>query len=945
MRLVALTSLLFTVACSSGGDALVVVTVSSTGATLSGVVSFQVTATANNHTKAFSVMPMNGNSFDIPPSKTFGILVPEAYAGPFNLTLDADDASNKTLASAANSTTTSAGKEATLDIMLTPGVILGDGGNMDANIDANLDAGDGGGGDGCVPQTCGQVSYGCGTFISCGMTIDCGPCGVTSVHPSIAHAGDVITLEGRFAPNLSGMVVVFPGAGTATPNIMGPNRATVVVPASATAGVIGVQLAGTTSPLKQPFRRATFNFALGDFRQNYEQPLYARPMPQLNIPRSMGDQAVVLDQTLMVYGGTPNGNGPSPQPSAIPQVEEADVAADGEVGLFNIASPLMGRALNTPRGNFVSANPSGNLLYVIGGGDGNGNIYSSVEVGTTNGDGSGLDKFTPSTTVSLLQGRWFAASAIIGSYLYVIGGATSLNPATKTFTSTNSIERAPINSDGTLGSFESVTSTLVTPRIGAATFVARDRLYVIGGTPDASSFLTSIEEAPIMGDGSLGTFTLLPSSNFLTLDRAIPGVFEMGGHLYVFGGASTNGGTSTNGMPVQSIELAPISPADGTLGAFVATSTTLAEPRACQPLLIGNYLYFFNSSKGTGLVERASIIDGKGRPTGFTTSAISLGMPRWGIAAAVVGKYMFLFGGSTFDGSNGGPVTAVVRSNITPDGTMGAFMGGGGNLPPLATPRVGASVTVLGRRIEVCGGQRTATNTLTDCEQFDVGWDGSLSTPVAGPPLSTAREHFQLAAIDGFLYAFGDATTTADFLQLGPNGPSGPSFSANPMTYFDTSPQKMGIVAGHSDYLIGGINSAAVQQAGFAPGAMPPSSFSDSAGVFLPSPLADALVMSTGSTAFLIGGLGATSFDMGGFTPATNNILAAFMGPGSGGGSTVLGPFGNSGPTLVQGRHQATGVIFGNNAYVIGGADGNGPSGAPAPTFNPLPSVEQATIQ
>ncbi len=132
MRLAALISLLLCGGCSSSGDALVVVTVSSIGG-VTGIESFHVSATANGQTKAFEVSPAGGAAFAIPPSQTFAVDVPPAFTGTFSLTLDAIGAGGQTLASGGDSTTTKTGKESTLDIMLMSG--NGDGSDTDANSD------------------------------------------------------------------------------------------------------------------------------------------------------------------------------------------------------------------------------------------------------------------------------------------------------------------------------------------------------------------------------------------------------------------------------------------------------------------------------------------------------------------------------------------------------------------------------------------------------------------------------------------------------------------------------------------------------------------------------------------------------------------------------------------------------------------------------------------
>jgi hypothetical protein len=89
-------------------------------------------------------------------------------------------------------------------------------------------SGDGGAGDGgeCLllcPSTvaCGMVDDGCGG------RLDCGRCLVTSVAPTVARPGSVISIEGRLGADT---VVEFPGGGTSPAQLLSANRANVVVP-------------------------------------------------------------------------------------------------------------------------------------------------------------------------------------------------------------------------------------------------------------------------------------------------------------------------------------------------------------------------------------------------------------------------------------------------------------------------------------------------------------------------------------------------------------------------------------------------------------------------------------------------------------------------------------------------------------------------------------------
>jgi hypothetical protein len=903
-------------ACSSTGDALVVVTVSSAGGDIQNVQKLHASATASGHTKAFDVSFGNGMLFNIPPTHDFGVEIPAAYAGAFDITLDALAANGDTLASGMNSTTTSAGKETMLEVKLgngLPGDLGGDGGG-DANIDMV-----------CVPLKCDQAGYGCGTLTTCGVDVDCGPCVLSSVHPSIANTGDTIILEGSFNPNVT---VIFPGGTSATPTLLGTHRATVTVPATATAGLMGLSVGGTVGILRQPFRRANFKMALHDFHQTYEQTDAARAM-SITAQEHTNAGAALAGQMVEVFGGL-GYSGASPTP--IPTVEMADVNGDGTVGLFNQDS----RQLVTARSGFSTYSTPA-AIFLIGGTDGGSAIFTSVEKASIHGDGSGTDTWGTVSGVTLNLARYYAGTAVIGDYLYVFGGATAgpipgVNPnATKT------IERAPIDSvDGSLGPFEMVTVQTNHPRVGAMPFVAKDKVYLIGGF-DGTGFLTTIEEAPINGDGSLGTFSHSVNTS-LQLDRALGGIVQLGGQVYVLGGASTNNGT-TSTTPVNSAEKAGIN-SDGTLGAFASAGISLAQPRSSQPLLIGNYVYFFHSAGGSGpsgLAERSSIVDITAGLAPFADSGKMLAQAKFGMASVVVGKYLYLFGGDAGLGT-GGLQKDAAKAIINDDGTLGPVTPSGALLN---TPRNNSGVVAFGRDIHVCGGivpggpPPVFDNT---CEHFTANLDGSLTlqpspTAIAMP---TKRAKFQMVAANGFLYAVGgDAGGgSCDRIALQGGRPVGNTMAVCPAQSYDVIANgRSHALIGTTDYLFGGIINDVQPTADVSQSSTDLLTFIGS-GSKLADVIYDGISFSDGARVLLAGGVN-SNMDMG-LGSVSSELQGAPVILNS--GNFQVQPFIAAG-NLSTARRLPSGVMTHSYIYVIGGSGGL--KGADMP----LASIETAAIQ
>ena len=101
-----------------------------------------------------------------------------------------------------------------------------------------------------------------------------GGCQLLAIEPSIANTGDTITLEGSFAAHAT---VQFAGGASAPATVLGPHRATAVVPAAATAGELTVTSGGATvGPVS--FRRAAFQLGLQRFQAFDDQSNGARTM-------------------------------------------------------------------------------------------------------------------------------------------------------------------------------------------------------------------------------------------------------------------------------------------------------------------------------------------------------------------------------------------------------------------------------------------------------------------------------------------------------------------------------------------------------------------------------------------------------------------------------------------------------------------------------------------
>jgi hypothetical protein len=339
---------------------------------------------------------------------------------------------------------------------------------------------------------------------------------------------------------------------------------------------------------------------------------------------------------------------------------------------------------------------AGNHVYVMGGSDENGlpittferaSIISHTSLLPT--DGVNLDSFAAVPSATLRFPMSYPSTLVLGNTLYVIGGATS-------FGATATVDKATINEDGTFGDFQPSGVTLNTARMAHASFVYNNDLYVLGGrtSVDFSTYTQSVERAHIGADGSLGPFETIG----LTLD--VPrGYFKaavIGRALYVFAGVS-NGGAQSPTF-VATIKTTPVDTTTGILAPFT-THSTLTDPRAFHTsIVLSSKVYLF-----TGKTTTASYIDGVVAPIGTDSSVGTFGTAgqnptkREGSVLVAAGDAVFAIGG-TFSVM----LQPTTRSTADATDAPGTFLTQATGL--LLTPRYGHAALTIGNRIYVLAG-------------------------------------------------------------------------------------------------------------------------------------------------------------------------------------------------------------------------------------------------
>ncbi len=196
------------------------------------------------------------------------------------------------------------------------------------------------------------------------------------------------------------------------------------------------------------------------------------------------------------------------------------------------------------RNAFFVFDPTFKRIFLVGGDDLQGNAYRSdsyqVKV-CPQPDATCVNQ----TTSSLVLGRQGAAgafSADLSTTAYVVGGRIADGGLT------DSVEAVGYLGSGILSPFARA-GTLTRPRTDAvATIVSLSDtsglLYVIGGSFDGQTATDSIEQAPVYSDGGLGAFSEAGQLVEPRMGASLLQLCPVGTQVFVFGGGSTSSPSS-----------------------------------------------------------------------------------------------------------------------------------------------------------------------------------------------------------------------------------------------------------------------------------------------------------------------------------------------------------------------------------------------------------------
>lgn len=536
----------------------------------------------------------------------------------------------------------------------------------------------------------------------------------------------------------------------------------------------------------------------------------------------------LLDATVGLSATTYNGYGYAVgggNTSSVAQtwVEYTPLNSDGSISLWansDGASPNNGD-LNTARREHSTVAYEG-YIYSAGGINGSGTYQSSVERLSIDSAGE-ISEIRQSANNLTIDHNQFN-SAIYNGYIYISGSILAGN---------HKVYSAPLNEDGTIGSWTEEANNNMRHILGCSAAL-NGYVYVIGGwdpsKPDTNQdyFTDEVEVNNIESDGTLGSSwtntTTLPQFNGNSWTNAYRGVNCMAhnGRIYAIGGWTWQ----SNQVGVQNSKIYYATPnADGTISSWTTNSNNMStsspdlRQQNTESFIYNNRIY--RQERLAQDIYYADIDPSTGEVSAtWTQTTASLSAARYQPGVAVWNGFVYFAAGATVISTSSTYKKSIEYGKIDEDGDISSFVvsndlpnvGGGG-----ATGLRGVEAVANRGTLVVMGGYNGSTsNNYVQIATIGAGGAGTTGAFTGGTDIGTAIAEHCSVAVNGYLYRIGGDTgsgtevATVEYSAIAADGDNGAWTSTSSL------PAER---AGHACtvyngriYVSGGTNSSATRQ-------------------------------------------------------------------------------------------------------------------------------------
>ena len=213
--------------------------------------------------------------------------------------------------------------------------------------------------------------------------------------------------------------------------------------------------------------------------------------------------------------------------------------------------------------------------FIFGGHNGSAAV-ATVYTATIGADGT---LGTWSTTTALPVALYQHQVIVTKNYVYILGGQTTSGAAS------SATYMAPINSNGTLGGWQTGTA-LPGPVMASQAFVTRNRVYLIGGDSGAGT-LSTVYTATIDTNGLIGTWSAVGN---IPTQLSASQVIVTKNRVYLLGGDNTASRSAVYTAPID---------ADGVLGTWSAATSLPAAVHGAVAYTTKTKVYLIGGRNGS----------------------------------------------------------------------------------------------------------------------------------------------------------------------------------------------------------------------------------------------------------------------------------------------------------------------------------------------------------
>ena len=307
------------------------------------------------------------------------------------------------------------------------------------------------------------------------------------------------------------------------------------------------------------------------------------------------------------------------------------------------------------------------FIYVLGGSTSGTSAVNTVCYATLDPSTGVVGTWT--TTNNLPSQLYNATAVVHNGYVYVIGGANGTSDQT-------AIYSAPINLNGTLGTWTTAANSLPIALEQMASAINHDFVYVLGGSSNGAN-KTTVYYAPLFSNGTIGTWattTALTANSGNTTDI---NSFVNNGYIYDIEGGNSTACTASS---TANIYFASMN-SNGTIGAWTSTNASYYAKWGSDTVTWGGYIYNFGGTSTAGgscgaasVTQQSTQINSDGTvntPWAPTTNPY----PAYLATSVAYNNYVYRIGGSTSSTAPSTGLSTVQFASI--NGNQGTGTGNG----------------------------------------------------------------------------------------------------------------------------------------------------------------------------------------------------------------------------------------------------------------------------